>query len=130
MNHFATTMQLCKILGIDASKCTGFKLESFGGMPPKLTVQSFVSHTDALELVTQQFELKLIEPPPSAAPKFDLDRACSEALERLEAQINASADKHKTEMLRPVNVGIFADASNAIRAFGDAFNQFGRLTKA
>ena len=130
MSNFATNRQLCKILGIDASKCTGFKLESFGGMPPKLTVQSFVLHTEALELVTQQFELKLVEPPPSATPKFDLDRACSEALERLEAQINASAAKHKAEMRRPVNIGMFADASNAMRAFGDALNHFDRLTKA
>jgi hypothetical protein len=70
---------------------TGFDLRARAGDVPRLTLHTILVEPGNVVRVSKRFELTLIDDDSTKPAPFDLDRACAQALERVQAYVNEQA---------------------------------------
>jgi len=99
----ALTHQLAKALQLPP-RTVSATLQLETNRAPTLTAVCYVGDVD-LSLVTRVFELRELEPAPSAQGPFDLDRLTSEAQARLKAFVIERAGYHSRAFVVSNGIG-------------------------
>ena len=97
MMHFVdTNVAILKFLGIDYSQASKVTIQVNAGEVPTATVVSYLDG-NLFQKSTAKFQLQLMEESAQQQdpqPAFDLDAACSAAMERIKRHIDANAAMH------------------------------------